>query len=65
MRAAAYAGVRSIRLTGGEPLVRAELPALVRRIAAIDGIEDVSLSTNGLLLAGCGAGARRLPGCGA
>ncbi|MBD5656484.1 MAG: GTP 3',8-cyclase MoaA, partial [Candidatus Eremiobacteraeota bacterium] len=51
VRAAAYVGVRSIRLTGGEPLVRRELATLVRRIAAIDGIDDISLSTNGLLLA--------------
>jgi cyclic pyranopterin phosphate synthase len=50
-RAAAAAGVRSLRLTGGEPLVRRDLPRLVERLAAIDGIEDMSLSTNGLLLA--------------
>lgn len=49
--AAASVGVRSIRLTGGEPLVRRDLPELVRRLAAIDGIDDISLSTNGLLLA--------------
>jgi len=50
VRAAAYAGVRSIRITGGEPLVRRDLALLVRRIAAVEGIEDLSLSTNGLLL---------------
>ena len=50
VRAAAGIGVRSIRITGGEPLVRPDLPALVRRLAAIDGIDDLALSTNGLLL---------------
>ncbi len=44
-------GVRTVRITGGEPLVRPKLPALVERIAAIDGIEEVSLTTNGVLLA--------------
>ncbi|MGH2958398.1 MAG: GTP 3',8-cyclase MoaA [Solirubrobacterales bacterium] len=43
-------GVRSVRLTGGEPLVRRNLPELVERIAAIDAIEDISLTTNGILL---------------
>ncbi|MBV8489522.1 MAG: GTP 3',8-cyclase MoaA [Candidatus Eremiobacteraeota bacterium] len=50
VRAAASQGVRSIRLTGGEPLVRRDLHRLVEGIAAIDGIEDIALSTNGLLL---------------
>jgi len=58
VRAAAPLGVRSIRLTGGEPLVRRELPDLVARLAAIDGIEDISLSTNGLLLADLAADLR-------
>ncbi|HEX4014416.1 MAG TPA: GTP 3',8-cyclase MoaA [Candidatus Cybelea sp.] len=48
--AAASAGVRSIRLTGGEPLVRRDLDRLVSAIAATPGIEDIALSTNGLLL---------------
>jgi cyclic pyranopterin phosphate synthase len=48
--AAATAGVRTIRLTGGEPLVRRDLSRLVAAIAAIPGIEDIALSTNGLLL---------------
>jgi GTP 3',8-cyclase len=43
-------GVRSVRLTGGEPLVRRDLPGLVRRLAAIDGLDDLSLTTNGYLL---------------
>jgi cyclic pyranopterin phosphate synthase len=50
MRAFAALGVSRIRLTGGEPLVRHELPALVSRLKAIDGIEDLSLSTNAVLL---------------
>ena len=45
------AGVRDIRLTGGEPLVRKELTKLVEMLAAIDGLEDLSMTTNGLLLA--------------
>ncbi len=49
--AAASVGVRSIRLTGGEPLVRRHLPELVARIDAVPGIDDIALSTNGLLLA--------------
>lgn len=44
-------GVRKLRLTGGEPLLRKRLPDLVRRLAAIDGIEDLALTTNGSLLA--------------
>lgn len=44
-------GVRKIRLTGGEPLVRAQLWKLIEMLVSIDGIEDVALTTNGLLLA--------------
>ena len=51
VRAAATVGVRTIRLTGGEPLVRQELQRLVAALAAIAGIDDIALSTNGLLLA--------------
>ena len=40
----------AIRLTGGEPLLRRELSRLVAALAAIPGIEDIALSTNGLLL---------------
>lgn len=49
-RAAAAEGVRQIRLTGGEPLVRADLPVLVRMLADIPEIEDISLTTNAILL---------------
>lgn len=48
---AAACGVRTIRLTGGEPLLRRDLATLVRRLVAVPGIEEVALTTNGLLLA--------------
>ncbi len=51
VRVAASLGVDKIRLTGGEPLVRKDLPKLVEMIAAIPGIKDVGLTTNGILLA--------------
>lgn len=44
-------GVRKLRLTGGEPLLRKRLPELVRRLAKIEGIDDLALTTNGSLLA--------------
>ena len=44
-------GVRKLRLTGGEPLLRKRLPELVARLARIDGIDDLALTTNGALLA--------------
>ncbi|MEO7432561.1 MAG: GTP 3',8-cyclase MoaA [Dokdonella sp.] len=44
-------GVRKLRLTGGEPLLRRDLPELVRQLAHVPGIEDVALTTNGSLLA--------------
>ncbi len=50
MRIFAGLGVGRIRLTGGEPLVRKDLPKLAARLAQIPGIEDLSLSTNGSLL---------------
>jgi cyclic pyranopterin phosphate synthase len=50
VRLAAENGVREIRLTGGEPLIRKNLADLVAMISAIPGIEDISLTTNGLLL---------------
>ena len=48
--AAAQLGIRKIRWTGGEPLVRRDVTALVRAIAQIRGIDDISLTTNGVLL---------------
>jgi cyclic pyranopterin phosphate synthase len=47
---AARQGIRKVRITGGEPLVRADLSRLVEMIANIEGIEDISLTTNGILL---------------
>ncbi len=44
-------GVDRVRLTGGEPLLRHELPELVRRLAAEPGLRDIALTTNGVLLA--------------
>ena len=43
-------GVRDVRLTGGEPLVRRELPSLVAKLAAISGLRELALTTNGYLL---------------
>ncbi|UYO02268.1 GTP 3',8-cyclase MoaA [Paenibacillus sp. PSB04] len=48
----ALLGVRKIRLTGGEPLLRRGLTELIRMLAAIPGIDDIGLTTNGLLLGG-------------
>ncbi|MEE9207154.1 MAG: radical SAM protein [Gemmatimonadota bacterium] len=52
VRQMAGMGLRRVRLTGGEPLVRRDLPELVTRLSAIQEIEDISLSTNGVLLPG-------------
>ena len=43
-------GVDEVRLTGGEPLVRRDLPVLVGMLGSIDGVRDLSLTTNGVLL---------------
>jgi len=51
VRIAALLGINKLRLTGGEPLVRSDLHKLVERLANIPGIEDIALTTNGLLLA--------------
>lgn len=50
VRVMADQGLRRIRITGGEPLVRRDLPLLVRMIRAVPQIEDVALSTNAVLL---------------
>ena len=49
-RLAALLGVRKVRLTGGEPLLRNGLPELVAELSTIEGIEDIALTTNGILL---------------
>ena len=50
VKAAASLGINKVRITGGEPLVRRGLPELVRMIADIEGIEDLGMTTNGILL---------------
>ncbi len=50
VRAATELGICKIRLTGGEPLVRAELPKLIRMLSQVEGIEELSLTTNGTFL---------------
>ncbi len=44
-------GIVKVRLTGGEPLLRRDLPDLVARLSAIEGLEDIALTSNGVLLA--------------
>src|SRR5579871_2767218 len=51
VRIAVTMGVRKLRITGGEPLVRKDLSKLIRKLSAIEGIEDMALTTNGVLLA--------------
>jgi cyclic pyranopterin phosphate synthase len=51
VKTAAELGINKVRLTGGEPLIRAGLPELVRMLAGIKTIDDISLTTNGTLLA--------------
>ncbi len=50
VRVAASMGVNKLRLTGGEPLLRRDLPQLIERLAAIPGIHDIALTTNAVLL---------------
>jgi cyclic pyranopterin phosphate synthase len=50
VRVAVGMGIRKLRVTGGEPLLRRDLPVLIRRLAAIGEIEDLALTTNGVLL---------------
>jgi GTP 3',8-cyclase len=52
VRVFARLGVRKVRLTGGEPLLRRELERLVATLAQIEGIEDLAMTSNGVLLAG-------------
>ena len=50
-RIAVTLGIDKIRVTGGEPLLRRDLPVLIRRLASIPGLSDLALTTNGVLLA--------------
>jgi GTP 3',8-cyclase len=50
VRVAAKLGIDKLRLTGGEPLLRHEMPKLVGQLAAVPGIRDIALTTNGILL---------------
>jgi len=51
VRVAAQLGITKLRITGGEPLVRKDLPVLIHKLAAIPGIKDLALTTNAVLLA--------------
>jgi cyclic pyranopterin phosphate synthase len=51
VRIVASRGVNKLRITGGEPLLRADLPELIAQLVATSGITDVALTTNGVLLA--------------
>jgi cyclic pyranopterin phosphate synthase len=53
VQAATELGISNIRLTGGEPLVRAELPKLVKMLSHIKGVQELALTTNGMLLKNC------------
>lgn len=55
IEAAAELGIKKIRLTGGEPLLRKDIVPLCRRAAAVPGVEEVCLTTNGTLLSGMAA----------
>lgn len=50
VRAVAPLGITKLRITGGEPLVRRDLPGLIARLAGIEGIRDIALTTNAVLL---------------
>src|SRR5437868_11977836 len=50
VRIAVGLGITKVRITGGEPLVRRDLPVLVRNLVAVPGIQDIALTTNGVLL---------------
>src|SRR5258705_7942999 len=51
VRVAAQLGVRKLRLTGGEPLLRKDLPKLIEKLVVVPGIEDIGMTTNAVLLA--------------
>ena len=50
VRAAVPLGITKLRITGGEPLVRRDLPRLIEKLSAIEGIRDIALTTNAVLL---------------
>lgn len=50
VQVAASMGINKVRLTGGEPLLKSDLSKLVRALAQVEGIDDISLTTNGILL---------------
>jgi cyclic pyranopterin phosphate synthase len=65
VRIAVGLGISKVKLTGGEPLMRKDIVEIVRGIAAIQGLEDLSMTTNGTLLASlaeelCASGLKRL-----
>ena len=55
VRLCAQCGIRRVRLTGGEPLLREDIVGLVRRLAGIEGVDDLSITTNGVHLASIAA----------
>ena len=50
VKAAASLGIQKVRITGGEPLVKRNIVSICRRVAAVEGIREVCLTTNGILL---------------
>lgn len=65
VRAGAFLGIKKLRITGGEPLIKPNILSLCREVAAVEGIEEVCLTTNGTLLPALAAplkeaGVRRL-----
>lgn len=58
-RAAIDLGVRKLRITGGEPLLRKDLPILIAALAGISGVDDIAMTTNGILLEGYAAALKK------
>jgi cyclic pyranopterin phosphate synthase len=59
VRVVAGAGVDKVRITGGEPLVRSELPELIRELRRVKGLRDIAMTTNGMLLSEQAAALKR------
>lgn len=53
VRAFVQLGIRKVRITGGEPLVRSDIVTIVQNISALGSVEDIPMTTNGILLPGC------------